>query len=197
MMNSPKFSPLRLGLFGLAVILLWSCQNTEMEDDLNILDEDMITATNISDEYFAELEISDEPEARRKAKWLKSRRNITVLKYRRGKNGDAPQLVYRSNRGDKGKYLPINEETVTSILEPGEIVFWYAGAGVKILNEIDFDDESEAALTDLPAQWKRSNMWFLKIPEEIDLETLKYDIVYTLKGVDDPIRLDPKLQIDK
>ncbi len=163
--------------FAFAFLLLTlSCQEDPLDDEVNV-DEDMLAATKLADEY---LSSSSGRNGSEKA--------ITVLKFKDGK------LLYATNTDDNKGYQEVTEETITATVEPGEYVFWYSGGGVTDLDDIDFEDP-----TQLPDEINPDKMWVIAVPEDIDDDDevyLKYDIVYQHKGNNGaPIRLDPKIKI--
>ena len=116
--------------------------------------------------------------------------DVTVIRYK------AEELLYKTNT-IKGKYQPIDEETVTAVTTINGYVFWFKASGVKELNEIELDEASEELLGERePFEVLDGLLWALYIPQDKDLlgKTLKYDIVYELNS-GETIRLDPKLQI--
>ncbi|WP_436514932.1 hypothetical protein [Ekhidna sp. To15] len=166
----------------LFVIFLIACQEDSIIEEVELVDEDMIAATQLADEYF------NDPKAKRE----KGERAITILKYEDG------NIYFNTNTDDVDGYQIVEETTITAHVEPGEFVFWYRGGGLDDLEEVDFDEDAEAYLDELPDEYKKDKMWVLHIPSDYDPEhnELKYDIVYESK--DDKgvvVRLDPKIRI--
>ncbi|MEP1034557.1 hypothetical protein [Ekhidna sp.] len=164
------------------ILLLTSCQEDKILENPEPFDEDMSAATLIADEYFNDLGGRSD----------KYERAITILKYKDG------QIYYNTNTDDIEGYQVVTETTVTAYVEPGEYVFWYRGGGLDDLEEVDFDEDAEAYLDQLPEEYKADSMWVLQIPTEYDSthSELKYDIVYESKDNEGVvIRLDPKITI--
>lgn len=154
--------------------ILLACQDTDLETE-NPVDTEMEEAWAIANEF------------------LSTSRNggtdadVTVIKYK-------SDLEYKTNT-IAGGYQPINEETITAESMPGGYVFWHAGGGVKELLAIEMDSTSQIALgQNEPFEVVPGHYWALWIPIDIDVETLKYDIVYMTKE-NEIIRLDPKIQV--
>lgn len=161
----------------LSLVLLLGCQESEITTEAQN-DPDMELAIAEANEFFAS--------SRRSKKDL----DVTVIKYKK------EELLYKTNNL-KGKYQPINEETITAVTVIDGYIFWKKAGGVKKLLEIELDDDSQELLGDCePFEVKKNRLWALWIPDEAYLkgETLKYDIVYQTKA-GDVIRLDPKIQI--
>ncbi len=166
----------------LCVIFLISCQEDKLTEQPEIIDEDLAEATLIADEYFVE----------KGGRTGSDERSITILKFKDG------NIYYNTNTDDIDGYQIVTETTITAYVEPGEYVFWYRGGGLDDLEDVDFDEDAEEYLDELPDEYKDDKMWVLKVPEDYDPahDELKYDIVYESKdnkGV--VVRLDPKLQI--
>ncbi|MEP1096402.1 MAG: hypothetical protein ABJG78_14895 [Cyclobacteriaceae bacterium] len=166
----------------LAFLLLFgSCKEEHISEEIDLVDEDMIAATKLADEY---LNASKGRQGSEKA--------VTVLKFKDDK------LYYATTADDVTSYTEVNEETITASAKPGGYVFWYCGGGLSDLDGIEFDESSQLKLVDAPEEINADKMWVIAIPEDFDEEDgmLKYDIVYNFKGNDGPpIRLDPKIKI--
>lgn len=167
--------PLKLSA-ALTFLLLLACQESDIEPAI-LEDQDMIAAWAKTNEYL------------RSSRTESTDVDVTVITYE-------DDLAYKTNEVT-GEYEPINEETITAETHPGGYIFWYAGGGVKSLEDIDFDEASEELLDGyLPFEVVDGYMWALYIPYDFDehANSLKYDIVYeNLAG--EVIRLDPKLQV--
>ncbi len=169
--------------FFLAFLFVFiSCQEDPIQQEIDPLDEDMILATELAEEYLNSLTGRSN-----------SDKSITVLKYKDGK------LLYYTNTDGGGGYKEVTEETVTATVHPGEYVFWFSGGGVTDLDGIDFEDASQ-----IPDEINPDMMWVIEVPDEYEIEDdgeedsyyFKYDIVYQYKGNEGtPIRLDPKLKV--
>ena len=118
--------------------------------------------------------------------------HITVLLFDDEEEGE---LYYNTNRDSEKGFRLVNEETVTADVKPGDYVVWIGAGHIRHIEGIVFDEESEEELEELPKNHKKSTFWYIQIPEAIDGEHLKYDIIYQVKGDDDLIRLDPKLKV--
>lgn len=173
-------------LFAL-IFTSFSCQESLVNEDIDLLDKDMTTAIQLADEY---LKATNAREGSGKC--------VTVLKYQDGK------LLYASNTDSNGGYEEVNEETVTASVTEGEYVFWFSGGGLTDLDGIEFDSLSQDELNELPEEINPDKMWVISIPEDAALiETndenisyLKYDILYQHTDNDgEVIRLDPKIQV--
>ena len=167
--------PLKLSA-ALSLFLLLGCQESEVAPDL-LEDQDMTAAWAKTNEYLS----SSRTEA--------TDVDVTVIKYEN-------DLAYKTNEVT-GEYEPINEETITAETQPGGYIFWFAGGGVVSLEDIEFDEASEALLQGyLPFEVIDGFMWALYIPYDFGEEhaELKYDIVYENQA-GEIIRLDPKLQV--
>ena len=175
----------RLLFATLIVFISISCQKDSVNEEIDLIDEDMLTATQLADEYLYSTTGRTNHE-----------KAITVLKFYDGK------LLYATNTDDYNGYFEVTEETVTATISEDEYVFWFSGGGVTDLEGIEFDDESQAQLSDDPEEINMDRMWMITGYEEIESEDdedvtyLKYDIVYDYFGNEgDPIRLDPKLKV--
>ena len=165
----------------LFIFVLAACQDNNIEEiQVEEIDQDMINALNIADEYLSA----------RGARTQNSDKAVTVIKFQ-------ADLIYKTNTVN-GSYQPINEETVTAMTQSGDYVFWHPAGQVEELIDIDFDEESEEILGDhLPFQLSNGKAWALYVPT-LDNDSdvyLKYDIVYKLKS-GEVVRLDPKLKIN-
>lgn len=178
------------------VFTILSCSDNNMTDQLiDETDKDMELATELVSNYLATRADSYGTTKGRRVKTDDIDAidvSITVLKFHRG------NLVYKTNTDDISGYDLVGETTVTAHVEPGELIFWFAGAGLKSLDSIDFAQEDVSFLGDLPDYLHDFDMWVIQVPEDYDTdhEHLKYDIVYESKenaGI--KIRLDPKIQI--
>lgn len=167
----------------LLLFIVFACQDdTTTEVGVNEIDEDMLAANQLANEYLAtqggraeDIELS-----------------VTVLKYLDG------QLYYDTNTDTIEGYQVITEETVTATVNPGELVFWYSGNGLSELDGIDFDSSSESFLGDDSDEIYQDVMWKIMLPEQTDPDQkfLKYDIIYQFEGnTGAPIRLDPKIRV--
>lgn len=165
-----------------SVLLLIACQEDSLIEE-EIFDEDLAAATILADQYFTDFGGRSNGDYERA---------ITILKYKDG------EIYYNTNTDDINGYQVVTETTITAFVEPGEYIFWYRGGGLDALEEVDFDEDAEAYLDQLPDEYKDDKMWVLQVPTDYDPEhdELKYDIVYESKdntGV--IIRLDPKIKI--
>ena len=172
--------PPKLPLLALFLFCTLACQDQVDPTDSDVIDEDMIEATRLADEYLTNT-----------AGKSGADRSITVLKYKSGK------LYYHTNNGYTQGYEEVDESTVTATVAAGDYVFWYSGGGVTDLDGIEFDAASQQQLNSNPEEINYDKMWVIPTPENAAPGTiLKYDIVYDYKGNDGPIvRLDPKIQI--
>lgn len=166
----------------ICVFFLIACQEDSLTEETTPMDEDLEAAMQIADEYFSE----------KGGRTGSTERSITILKYKDG------QIYYNTNTDDIDDYQIVTETTITAYVKPGEYVFWYRGGGLDDLEDVDFDEEAEEYLNELPEEYKTDSMWVLKVPSDFDPEhdELKYDIVYESKedkGV--VVRLDPKIKI--
>lgn len=163
-------------------LVFFACQKDDViEEDPN-LDEDMITAINLVDDYLNQTQGRTESEEV----------SVTVFKYYDGK------LWYQTYLDGVLEYKEVNEQTITAVASPGEYIFWYGGTGLQDLDGIDFDEPSEASLNGDPDEIYQDRLWAVQVPLNIDENTeyLKYDIVYQFDGNSGPvIRLDPKVRI--
>ncbi len=186
--NSKKF-----GLYLLLLVFFTlACQE---EDIPNEIDEDMAIATASVDDYLQQMVGYNDTGSTSRV--LKDsiddiNHSITVLKFNRGK------LVYNTNTDDLSGYNEVGEMTVTAYVNPGEYIFWFAGDGIYLLDDIDFDYRAVKFLGDLPEYLLKYKMWVVKVPNDYDPnhDVLKYDIVYeTRENAGVKVRLDPKIQI--
>lgn len=178
---------LRLTLLLVVILLVgYACQDTILSED-ELVDEDMIAATEMVDDLSAAVIENEGWSENERRSW--TRTSITVLRYQDG------ILLYNTNKDDVSGYQPVTEETVTAMIEPGEIVFWYKGGGLAELNDIEFDELSEVQLNNLPYCILEDRLWYVRIPENVSSDELKYDILYTSSGSNDVVRLDPKIEI--
>lgn len=163
----------------LSVFIFISCQEHSSSDDVTILDEDMIAATDLANDHLNSID---------------GRRNIsgsvTVFRYIDG------ELKFATDTDNFATYQSVDEETVTASVEPGGYIFWYAGRGVTNLRGIEFDSDSRDKLNGDAREVLRNRLWYVKVPDNLtDLE-LKYDILYRcIKDRNNTIRLDPKIKI--
>ncbi len=162
------------------ILFLLACQEDELIENQPI-DEDLIAATQLADEYF-----------NIKGRTESTERAITILKYKDG------NIYFNTNTDDVDGYQIVTETTVTAYVEPGEFIFWYRGGGLDDLEDVDFDEDAEAYLDQLPEEFKDDQMFVLQVPKTYDPDNdeLKYDIVYESKeneGV--VVRLDPKIGV--
>lgn len=170
-----------------------ACKDNNLPEGLvDEVDQDMATATDLVDIYLSSnLDVANG--ARNNSDLIdKIKSSITVLKF---KDGD---LVYNTNTDTIQGYHKIFETTVTATVSPGEMIFWFAGAGITSLDSIEFDSYSIEFLDELPSEIKGYKMWVVQVPEDYDPDhnILKYDIIYESKeeaGV--KVRLDPKIVI--
>ncbi|MDH5610807.1 MAG: hypothetical protein OEY56_15125 [Cyclobacteriaceae bacterium] len=181
----PNFFPKQLLLFFSFVVLSLACQEDVANEELDLIDKDMVQATELADSYLAS------SQARRK-----SDKSITILKYMDGK------LWFATNTDKKRGYQEVTEETVTAYVNPGEHVFWFSGGGVSDLEGIEFDAASQYQLVNSPEEINPDKMWVIMIPEDREIDAdgfLKYDIIYQIQGNEGepPIRLDPKLKVSQ
>ncbi len=177
--------PKPLVLLTFFLVIAFACQDEPTETPVEDIDQDMVLATLLADDYLGSL--GGRAESAKKA--------ITVFKYEDG------VMVYNTNTDDINGYQRVYETTVTAFIEPGEYVFFFAGAGVSDLEDIDFDDTSENYLETLPEEVNADQMWVIQAPiDAVPGTELKYDIVYQYQeqGVEsDIIRLDPKIVYDQ
>ncbi|MEO9483383.1 MAG: hypothetical protein ABJG47_08065 [Ekhidna sp.] len=165
------------------VLSLIACQEDPLIEKIDPIDEDLEEATLLADEYFNDIG----------GRANTDERSITILKYIDG------QILFNTNTDTISGYQVVTETTITACVVPGEYVFWYRGGGLDDLEGVDFDEDAEAYLNQLPDEYKEDKMWVLKVPDEFDPEhdELKYDIVYESKDNEGVvIRLDPKIQVN-
>lgn len=174
--------PLRIKQLAFLSLLILACQDdTFIDDQTETMDEDMIAATILADDYLMATTGRNSDE-----------RSITVLQYRNG------ELYFNTNTDDIKGYQLLTETSVTAYVKPGEYIFWFSGGGVTDLDSIDFDATSEMYLDDLAEEINADKMWVVKMPEIYDpsFQMLKYDIVYESREEEgEYIRLDPKIQV--
>lgn len=163
-------------------LIIFSCQEDELIDSTDQLDQDMAAASDMAANYLGS----------KGGRAEDAERSITVLRFVKGK------LFFDTNTDDYEGYQEIEETSVTAYAEPGEYVFWYSGDGVTDLEEIDFDETAEDFLESLPDEIDPDRMWVMQVPlnSQKSVEFLKYDIVYETENSQFPIRLDPKIQIE-
>lgn len=163
----------------LLAFVVISCQEDVFKTPDSI-DEDMITATSLAEEYLTNT----------RGRFEDSERSITVLKYQDGK------LLFSTNTDDVRGYQEVVETSITAIVEPGEFIFWFSGGGLKEVEAIEFDGASQEILEDLPNDFVPEKMWVVQVPDSVQAGevSLKYDIVYEPRG-GIQVRLDPKIQI--
>ena len=177
-----KLSNMRLSAF-LIIFTLLACQDDQPINDQSIdIDQDMLDAIDLAEEHQNSIggRSSNNP------------KSITILKYKDG------ELQFNTNTDNINGYTNVTETTITAYAEPGEFIYWYSGGGLTDLEDIDFDDDDEDFLDELPDEYKADKMWVLRIPEDYDPANghLKYDIVYESKDNEGIyIRLDPKIQV--
>lgn len=158
-----------------------ACQDNTLSEDIDLVDEDMVAATELAEAYVGSTRGS-----------LATDLSVTVLKFQDGK------LLFGTDSDIFNGYEEITEETITATVEPGELIFWFCGGGLSDLDGIEFDETSMLQLVDAPSEIYDGKMWVLTIPEDSIGEDgiLKYDIVYQYKGNSGPpIRLDPKIKV--
>ncbi len=177
----------------LALIVSFSCQEDTISvdqdfDQLELEDQDMIAAIAMADEFLAN---SNERQ-------IKARKSVTVLKFKDGK------LLFHTNTDKGGGYIEVDEQTVTATVTNGSNIFWYSGGGVTDLEGIEFDEDSQMQLVELPMETNTNKMWMVTVKSDEDDEDeddedtyLKYDIIYKAKGSNSIIRLDPKIKISQ
>lgn len=164
----------------ISVFFLIACQEDSLVEEIDPVDEDMIAATLLADDYYNESGGRIE----------KGEPSITVLKYQDG------NIYFNTNTDDVDEYQLVTETTVTAYVEPGEFIFWYRGEGLDDLEAVDFDEDAKAYLEQLPDEYQHDLMWVLKMPDSYDPDhkELKYDIVYeSTENPGEIIRLDPKI----
>ncbi|WP_258099771.1 hypothetical protein [Marinoscillum pacificum] len=171
---------------------LLSCKDNDFPMVIEEVDHDMESATELVDSYLSTTYGSSNTNGRAEDAIDKIKKSITVIKFHKG------ELVYNTNTDSINGYQKIEETTITASVMPGEMIFWFSGAGINSLDSIDFDDQSLEFLDDLPSEIKDYKMWVVQVPDDYDSDhnMLKYDIVYESKdyaGV--KVRLDPKIQI--
>ncbi len=173
--------PLKLKTLALIFSLLFiACQEDTFNENVDSIDEDMINATSLANEYLKS----------EKGRFEDSDKAITVLKYKNGK------LMFDTNTDDHKGYQEVEETSVTANVEPGNYIFWFAGGGLSEVDDIDFDGEAEEILGDLPVDFIPQKMWIIRVPTELDSpQMLKYDIVYVPRESGIQIRLDPKIAV--
>ncbi|WP_424963059.1 hypothetical protein [Ekhidna sp.] len=159
-------------------LLFIACQEDSIVES-DELDQDMIAASELADEYLKS----------EKGRFEDSDKSITVLKYTDGK------LMFDTNTDDFKGYQEVEETSVTAVVEPGDYIFWFAGIGLSEVDEIDFDEPSQEILGDLPVDFIPQKMWIIRIPPNTTQNSLKYDIVYVPEGSNTSIRLDPKIKV--
>ncbi|WP_425393078.1 hypothetical protein [Ekhidna sp.] len=164
-------------------MIFFACQkDDEIIDHDNQLDEDMLQAIELVDEYLKTTKGRSDSE----------KVSITVLRYYKNK------LWYQTYVDGVTKYEEVTESTITAVASPGESVFWYGGWGLEDLDEIDFDETSEQHLQKEADEIFYNRLWSIQIPSDLHEKTeyLKYDIVYQYNGNSGPvIRLDPKIRV--
>lgn len=174
-------------LFLISIFLLIACQEDSIvEDPIDVVDEDMLAATDLADEYLTSLG----------GRAAQAERSITVLKYRDN------TLLFDTNRDTIKGYQEVTETTVTAHASPGEYIFWFAGGGVADLEEIDLEPLADSLFGDFLDEINADHMWVVQVPTDVDSTTteIKYDIVYQFKDrneYSDYIRLDPKIKLQK
>lgn len=180
MFKYPLHSKQSLLIFALLLLTI-SCQESSVNDEIEIVDEDMTAGTALAEDYL------NSSSGRFGSAW-----SITVLKYKDGK------LLYATSSDDIRGYREITEETVTASLQPGGYMFWFSGGGVSDLESIVFDAASQQRLKVYPVEIKSGRLWVVQLQmDDDDKESdLKYDIIYQFKGNEGaPIVLDPKIKI--
>ncbi|WP_421763542.1 hypothetical protein [Ekhidna sp.] len=162
-------------------LVFFACQKDDVVEEGPNLDQDMVTAIGLVDDYLIETKGRTDVDV-----------SVTVFQYYDG------QLWYRTYLDSVAVYLPVDEQTITAIASPGEYIFWYGGTGLADLDGIDFDQPSEEFLNGDSDEIFHDRLWAVQIPHNINdsTEFLKYDIVYQFDGNSGPvIRLDPKIRI--
>lgn len=176
--------PLRIKQLALIFsLMLIACQEDNIVENPQPVDEDLEAASEIVNEYFNEVG----------GRSSGTQFAITILQYNDG------QIYFNTNTDDIEGYQIVNETTVTANVKPGDFVFWYRGNGLLDVGDIDFDDQSESYLAQKPSEYL-DLLWVLQVPFDFDTEhdELKYDIVYESKDNEGVvIRLDPKIEIDE
>ncbi len=177
----------QLALLATILMLTFACQ-----EETNLLDTqsdelDLATAEGLVQDYFNHL-VAEDPSSASRVESMSYNPVVTILKYENG------QLLYRTP-SEGGGFMEVNEETVTANVGSGEFVFWYAGAGLSFLDGIEFDSLSSSVLNEAPTSYITPEFWLVGIPEDASGNILKYDILYTLDGDNEVIRLDPKIQV--
>lgn len=168
-------------------LLILSCDEHADTKEIVPIDHDMIAAVKMANDYLissnGRSSTAEEP--------------VTVLKLIDG------TLVFQTSTNNSAVYAKVTEQTLTASVAPGSHVFWYAGEGLADLVGIEFDEESQAQLTEVPTEIETDKMWMLTIAmgeTEDELEEddeLKYDILYVPEnGNGSYIRLDPKIKIN-
>lgn len=191
-----------LTLFFLS-IQFHSCMESPEITELETIDKEFLEATQVIDDLIESIDTSTENGRKKKSKWEDSKKSITILKYKKGKKNKPGELQFNTNRDKLKGFTPISEETVTAIVKPGELVFWYAGGGIEELVGIEFVPDAQSELGELPEDLDKNHMWYVWIPKDAKPGELKYDILYRLQEKyrnsesDGPIRLDPKLHVIK
>tara|TARA_Y100000310_G_scaffold266459_1_gene277958 strand:- start:1107 stop:1730 length:624 start_codon:yes stop_codon:yes gene_type:complete len=179
--------------FAIILFITLSCSDNDVPTVVDEIDEDMETAAGLADLYIADNFNFTATAGRKGVDEIDNiDKSITVLKLKRG------QLMYKTNTDTLKGYYPVTETTVTASVEPGELIFWFAGAGISTLDSIDFDSHAVEFLDELPTRLQEYSMWVVKVPENYDPEhnVLKYDIVYEIRGqAGVKIRLDPKIVV--
>lgn len=164
-------------------LLVYGCNETSLKE-IESPDEDMLVATEMAESYL------NSTGARGGYQLA-----ITILKYKDGK------LYFHTNTNGYPGFQEITEESITAEVGPGEFVFWFAGSGLASLNGIEFDQQSQSQLYELPEETNADRMWMINVPITSDMADgtlLKYDILYKIKGGDGSlIRLDPKVKVDQ
>ncbi|WP_420576990.1 hypothetical protein [Ekhidna sp.] len=163
----------------IAILLFVACQDEVIEE--NSIDEDMIAATALANDYLETV----------KGRFEDSDKAITVLKHKDGK------LLFDTNTDDFKGYQEVVETSITAIVNPGDYIFWFAGGGLSEVDSIEFDEASEAYLGDLPEDFVPHKMWVIRVPLLTDQNqtSLKYDIVYVARENGIRVRLDPKITV--
>lgn len=171
----------RIWSMAILPLLLLACQD-DIPGEQELTDEDMEAAILLADEHF-------QSESGRS---YNANKIVTVIKFKDN------QLFYKTSKSGVESYELLEETSVTAFAKPGDFIYWYSGGGVTDLEEIDFDDDDEDYLDDLPEEINMDRMFVLRVPLNYNTNHafLKYDIVYESKNNRGMyIRLDPKIGV--
>ncbi len=174
-----KFQLKQLLLIFAFLAVSLACQDDPfLNEESDLIDKDMVAAEALVSRYLSKTGASTGSNA------------TTVLKMVDG------VLMFDTNTDNISYYQPVNEETVTAIVSPGESVFWYGGESIDDLEGIEYDGPSQQIVGEDPDEAELDLLWVSTMPSVIDSTTvLKYDILYQVDENSPVIRLDPKIEI--